>query len=296
METWVLVSIAAAFLQNLRSGIQKRLTKPLSTTGASATRFFFGLPFAGMLLAALLGVTGNAFPEPNARFVTLTATGGIAQILATALLLACFRYRSFATGTTYSKTEGVQAVLIGFVLLGDRVSAGALIGIVASAVGVMLVSIKGASTQNGDTTQVAGMGLLSGALFAVSAVSYRGASLALPDAHFAVRASFTLVIALCFQSALLLVWLRVFQPGQISRIARHWRLGVLAGASGAAASAGWFTAFTLTTAAHVKAVGSIELIFAMLTSWLAFREQPNTREITGMALVMVGVVLTVLAE
>lgn len=300
MHTWVVISVAAAFLQNLRSTTQKQLTTHLSTVGASAARFVFGLPFAVLYLLTLQLLTGAELPTINTPFMVFVLAGGVAQVLATAMLLACFTHGGFATGTTYSKTEGIQAVVFGFVLLGDRVSLGGFVGITASMLGMILVSLSPASTGqlspvNRKRTTGLVLGLASGALFAVSGVCYRGAALELRDGHFTLRAAFTLVAALAIQCVLLAAYLRITQRGELSRVFTHWRRGVIAGASGAAASAGWFTAFTLASAAYVKAVGSIELLFAVLSSWLIFREQPSRREIAGIALVMIGIVLTVLA-
>jgi len=336
MAIWVGMSIAAAFLQNLRSSLQKRLTARLSTQGATATRFLYGLPFALIWLGIVFAGSNAPWPEANLRFVSMAAIGGIAQIAGTALLIATFSHGSFAVGTTYSKTEGIQTAAFGYLFLGDRVSAGGLVGVVLTVLGVVSVSLRrsgaaagvststSASTATGTTgtgtsvgagagvgtgagaesargpiaapdrrVQVIAMGLLSGAMFAVSAVCYRGASLALGDGHFLLRAAFTLVFALGVQSALTALGLGIFQPGELTRVRRAWRAGLLAGASGAGASACWFTAFTLVNASYVKAVGSVELVFAVLSSWLLFRERPSPTELAGVALVMLGVVVTV---
>ena len=45
-ELWVPITLAAAFLQNLRSALQKYLKGRLSTAGATMTRFVYAVPFA----------------------------------------------------------------------------------------------------------------------------------------------------------------------------------------------------------------------------------------------------------
>ena len=60
------------------------------------------------------------------------------------------------------------------------------------------------------------------------------------------------------------------------------------------ASLGWFAAFTLVSAAQVKAVGQIELLFSWLTARFAFGERPSARETVAMALVASGIVLVIL--
>ena len=319
---WVGISVAAAFLQNLRSSLQKHLRGRLSTQGATATRFLYGLPFAAVGLAFASLWLGAAPPPPTPRFAAFALAGSLAQIGATAALLASFAGGSFAAGTTYSKTEGVQALVFGYLFLGDRASAGGLAGVVLTVLGVLAVSrarrapeaasesVSGPTPESAPSSDDAtprvrpmpasdarrrgiALGLLAGALFAISAVCYRGASLALGDAHFVLRAGLTLVVALCIQSAVTAVGLWLAEPGELTRVARVWRAGIATGLAGAGASAGWFTAVTLVDAAYVKAVGSVELVFAVASSWLVFRETPSRSEIGGIALVMLGVVVTV---
>ena len=51
MELWIPLTIAAAFMQNVRSLLQKQLTGRLSVTGAMATRFLYAAPFAMLYVA-----------------------------------------------------------------------------------------------------------------------------------------------------------------------------------------------------------------------------------------------------
>ena len=44
-------------------------------------------------------------------------------------------------------------------------------------------------------------------------------------------------------------------------------------------------------ASYVRAVGQVEVIFALMISILFFRETSSRKELTGMALVVVGIVL-----
>jgi drug/metabolite transporter (DMT)-like permease len=63
---------------------------------------------------------------------------------------------------------------------------------------------------------------------------------------------------------------------------------------GAAASAGWFTAFALEPAAHVRTLGLVELVFSYLVSLKLFREKLTPRELGGMVLLATGVALITL--
>ena len=111
MELWIPITIAAAFMQNMRSALQKYLKGALSTSGATYARFCYAVPFAILYVAGLSHFGGFEMPTPNLRFLVFGAIGGVTQILATALLVYLFSFRNFAVGTTFSKTETVQAAL-----------------------------------------------------------------------------------------------------------------------------------------------------------------------------------------
>ena len=64
-----------------------------------------------------------------------------------------------------------------------------------------------------------------------------------------------------------------------------------AGLAGAAASAGWFMAFSLTFAANVRALGLIEMPIAALLAYRLTGRQPQRHELLGMAVVMAGLAL-----
>ena len=63
--------------------------------------------------------------------------------------------------------------------------------------------------------------------------------------------------------------------GELTRVVRGYRSARSVGLSGMLGSAVWFTAMTLENAAYVRAVGRIELVFALAASVLFFRERPT---------------------
>ena len=54
MPLWVAISLAAAFLQNLRTALQKALTPRVGVIGATYARFLFAAPWAVLLVAVLV--------------------------------------------------------------------------------------------------------------------------------------------------------------------------------------------------------------------------------------------------
>jgi uncharacterized membrane protein len=73
-----------------------------------------------------------------------------------------------------------------------------------------------------------------------------------------------------------------------------WRPSVLAGFMGAAASVGWFTAFAIEPAAHVRTLGLVELLFSFTIARRFFKERLAVAELIGVGLLMVALVMVTL--
>jgi len=299
MELWIFISIFAAFMQNLRFMLQKHLkATKLSTGGATFSRFVFAAPLAALLVWALVTSGWRDLPEANPRFFALAVAGGISQILATVCVVILFGERNFTVGIALKKTETIQTAIIALIVLGDLVSAWGLIAIAVGLVGVILLSDPPKTDvklkwQARIFNKASGFGLLSGALFGVSATGYRGASLALSDGDYLIRAATTLAFVTLFQTVIMAVWLHFREPGQLAAVMRAWRVTALVGLTGVLGSLGWFMAFTLENAAYVKAVGQIELVFTFLASYFIFKERSSGRELTGVSLVALSILVLV---
>ena len=299
MELWIPITIAAAFCQNLRFMLQKHLKATgLSTAGATFSRFLYAAPLATLLLLALAVGWDVALPATNPRFWLFACLGGVSQILATMLVVALFAERNFAVGITFKKTETIQTALFGLVILGEGISRNGLFAVMIGLVGVLLIADP--PQRDGRVwyarvfNRAAAFGLGAGALFGFSGIAYRGASLALVDAGFFTRAVFTLMCVTTFQTIAMAAWLTWREPGEIARVARNWRITFLVGLTGMLGSLGWFTAFTLQNAAYVKALGQVELVFTFLASYLIFKERSTGRELIGIALVILSILILVL--
>lgn len=299
MELWIPITIGAAFLQNIRSSLQRHLTGHMGTTGATFVRFGFGLPFAAFYLFALTKLSGTQVPSPSLPFLAWMAVGALLQIAATFLLIHLFAFRNFAVGTAYSRTEPAQAALFGLLFLSETVGPLTLVAIAISVFGVMLISVARSvfsplALVSSVFTRTAGIGLLSGTLFGIAAVSYRAASLSLGYPNFAVQAATTLLWAIALQTAVMLVWMAWRDREGLVHVRAAWKMSALVGFVGATASFGWFAAMTLQQAAIVKALAQIEMIFAFATSVFVFREHINRLEIFGCVLIVAGILVLVL--
>ena len=296
MELWIPVTLAAAFCQNVRSALQKQLKGTLSTWGATASRFVYAAPLAMLFLFGLAALRGHSIPVPGAAFFLFGIAGGVAQIIATGLLIHLFSKANFAAATAFTKTEPIQTALIGIVLLGDVLTLPVAVAILISLVGVLLISLPDDKAGGLKLDSKLWIGIASCGLFGLSSVAFRGASLSLPEGDVILRASTTLAWVTLFQAIAVLVWLRLREPGQTRMLARAWPVASLVGISGMLGSLAWFTAFTLENAAHVRALGQVEVVFTIGVSILAFREKVSPRDIAGVLLVAGGVLALVLVS
>ena len=295
---WVACTVAAAAGQTLRNAMQHSLIGTVGTAGATHVRFLYGLPFACVFLAVVASTGAIRDPQMGPAFWAWLTLGALAQVLATAMMLVLMQQRSFVVSTAYIKTEPVQIALYGFVFLGDRLGLQAIAGGRVATAGVVLMSWRRAPA---DAVPVAGarasmwraalLGIATGSMFSLSVVGYRGAVLALGDDPFYGRATLALVLALALQTVLLSLYLRVREPGRLTGLVRAWKPSLLAGLLGATASQFWFLAFSLQTAAAVRTVGLVEVVFAALISRRLFAQQGSAREWGGIAMVVCGVAL-----
>ena len=303
MELWAIITIGSAFLQNLRSALQKHLKGRMGTTGATFVRFGFGLPFAFLYLVVLHLGLNRPLPVPGLTFAIWALIGAFAQIAATFLLVHLFSFRNFAVGTAYSRTEPAQAALLALVLFGAPLGLGTVAAILVSILGVMLISVaRTALTPLSLVTSVASrtalIGLTSGFFFGISAIAYRTASLSLapslpaPDA--VVQAGYTLCVVITVQTVSMLLWMIWRDRAELTRVRTAWKVSALVGFVGATASFGWFTAMTLQQAAVVKALAQVEMLFTFASAVLIFKEKINRLEIAGCVLIVLGVLLLVL--
>jgi len=285
---WVVFTLIAAAAQTVRNATQRELTAKLGTVGATHVRFLFGFPFSLVFLAGVMIALGQGLPRPPLVFWPWVLDGALAQIAATALMLAAMNDRSFVVIYAYIKTEPVHVALLGLIFLGDIVTPAMAVAILIATTGVVIMALKPGTRMDVHATL---LGLAAGAMFGLSAIGYRGAILSLGLPSFVMTATFTLVVGLLLQSALLSLYLWLRNPAVLSAIVRAWRPSLLAGFMGALASQFWFLAFAVASAASVRTLALVEVLFAQAISLFVFRQPTTAREGIGIVLIVVGVVL-----
>lgn len=291
MESWIFFSLAATLFQTIRFMLQKVLaTGGLSAGGATFARFLYSGPIVWLIVLLV-----PDWPAIAPGFWPYAVVGGVTQILATVCVVLLFQTRNFAVGITLKKTEVLLTVLVGIVILGEGVSWPGFAAMVLGVLGVLLLSdppkVQG-SWRSLVLNRAVGLGLTSGIFFAISAVTYRGASLQV-EAEPAIRSLFTLACVLMVQVSALGAWLLIREPGEVTRVARAWRRAAWIGVTSLAGSYCWFTAFTLENAGYVFAVGQVEVILSLMASVLFFHEKISRKEVFGIGLITLSVVVLI---
>jgi drug/metabolite transporter (DMT)-like permease len=291
---WAVFTLIAAAAQTARNAMQRELTATLGTVGSTHVRFLFGFPFALMFLFGVMAVNGAGLPQTPLAFWPWVIGGAATQIAATALMLSAMGERSFVVAYAYIKTEPVQVALFGLIFLGDDVTPLSAAAILIATAGVIAISLKPGAAK-ARTTRSTLIGLGGGTMFALSAIAYRGAILALNIPDFVPAATFTLAVGLVVQAALLSLYLALRDPQVLRAIMRAWKPSLFAGFMGSFASEFWFLAFAITTAANVRTLALVEVLFAQGVTHLIFKEPSTRRELVGIVLVVAGVGLLVWA-
>ena len=282
---WVAFTLTASAAQTARNVMQRELTGALGALGASQVRFLFGLPFAVLFFVGLRFATGVPAPSIAPAAAGFIVMGALAQIGGTALMLAAMRERSFVVVVAFTKTEGAQVALYALLFLGETPTVTLIGAIVLATVGVFLMAGSGAETARAGWRPIA-MGLVSATFFAFAAIGFRGAVTRMETPSIAMAATTVLVVGLAVQTAVLLVWLALFDRAGLKAILALWRASIVAGLMGALASQLWFVALALTDAARVRTLALVEVLFAQAASLKLFRERPSAREWLGMALIV----------
>ena len=162
-----------------------------------------------------------------------------------------------------------------------------MVAIVIATAGVVVMSFKPGGMTGGIKPTL--VGLAAGGMFALSAIGYRGAILASAISNFVMAATFTLALGLVLQAALLTAYLALRDRAVLSAIVAQWRRSLFAGFMGATASQFWFLAFALATAASVRTLALVEVLFAQAISAFIFGQKTSAREGVGMAMIVIGV-------
>jgi drug/metabolite transporter (DMT)-like permease len=296
---WIPLTLCAAAAQTARNTAQRSLTQELGTLPATLARFLYGLPFAGLWLVVLYAWPGQtpAVPGFSAAYLGWIALGAFFQVAATAALLLAMKERNFAVAVTLSKTEVLQVALFAGLFLHELPTAVAWVAMALATFGVLILSLPPRGQMlslSAWASRSALYGLACGACFAIATVGYRGGAVELArlgETSPWLSGAWGVLIAQLMQTAGLGAWIARTHAQGLRPIFRAWRVSLLAGGMGAAASLAWFTAYAMQGAAPVRTLGMVEVVFSYIVSRRVLSESLSRPEKIGMGLMVLGLVL-----
>lgn len=297
---WVILSLAAGLFQSARNGLARSLSGQISPVLNSWSRFAFNLPFSCLLVATLVGI--NGFPTVSPLYYLFCAGAGLSQLLGNVSLIAAFRYTNFAQAIVLHKLEVVFTAIIGALVFAEIPTLNGWVGIFLCAVGVIFIQLALVSDRRKilHFDRGALLATLAGLMLVFASFLLKEANAVLAELNPRVGAgrfevaAHTLFNVTWMEVVMLTTWLRSRSPGELSLARIHWRRMLLIGLTGFLGSLGWFWAFSLSLVAYVKAIGQVEAIAAVVYSLLIFEEREVLRQLPGMALVVLGIVLVLL--
>ena len=292
---WIPITLWAAIMQIIRTGLQKDLKQHISDMAVVSVRYMYALPFIFVYVAVFLFL-GHSLPSLSNTFFFYVIAGSLAQIAATAMLIRLFSYRNFAVSTMLSKTDALQAAAWGFALFGDRFSSLGILAVGFGLAGLLLTLVGKEGLAKNDLMGAlkqgsAWLGIGSGALFAMTSLSIREAIATVPDTHPFFAASLVLMSMIVLQTLLLSAYLLRYEYRQFAAIGRVGNSALLVGITSLLGSIGWYSAFALAHPAYVKTLAQIELPMALAVGTLFFGEKINRLEVWGMLLIALAVII-----
>lgn len=294
---WLPATLLGGLFQAWRTAVQQRVRAELSVNAAGLVRYLYGFPVACAMFALYLIVRHDVVPDHGAGFWVNAALGGLAQIVATNLLIMAFGFRNYVTGTAYAKTEAVQGAILAMIMLGEHLPLLTWLGIGVGVAGVLVLSAGGQRLRLAQVVQPAALcGLGAGFLFALTSVFIKRATLSIETPDKVLAALTTLVAVLALQTLMQGAYVAARERDQLARIFTSWRISGQVGLLAAIGSACWFTGFATAPVALVRAVGQVEVIFTLGFGHYYLREPLARSEVIGLLTVGAGVALALIGS
>lgn len=289
----IIFTIIGAVLQTFRNLEQKALSQKLDTLTVSWSRFILPLPLA--ITAVFL-----TFPSINQQFFVYCVITAIFQISGNFLLIETFRSKNFSIGIAFYKTEVLQTLILGLLFFSQSISPFGFSMIILTSFGVFLMSNLSLKIKNFNFSQKAVLfGLLSGFCFSISAFNLKFASQSLYAIGYSKFMAPTLVLLwVILLQNIIFILIKSYQKRLKTDLkkllssenrASFFKTSLLSFAG----SLFWFIAFALGNVIYVKAVGQIEMVFALLASHFYLKEKHSKREFIGIAVTTVGILFLI---
>jgi drug/metabolite transporter (DMT)-like permease len=247
------------------------------------SRSVFAHAQAGGAVALAVFALGLGVELPPAQLLVPVIGIGIVGAVAYLALYESLRIGPVAVASPVAATNGAVAAVLGVVVLGEQLSTAALVGVGLVSLGVVAASVDLSSLRS---TLRAEVPVLPGAALAAFA------ALALGVTMFSLKLVPEMVGLLSIILVVRVVGSVLSSPLLAGGGSEYYRTGAAAvGVLDAAAFAAFVVAVRDGLVAVVSPVASLFAVVTILLAWVLLDERPSRLQWTGIALVVVGVVL-----
>ena len=220
-------------------------------------------------------------------------------------MIAAFRRSTFARSIVFHKLEVVLAALVGVALFSERPSLLGWLGVAACGAGTLLINLAGVTDahplRRAFRLDAGGwLSIGSGVLLVITGFTLKDATAALLAANPELEPRrFVAAVHVLFH----VVWIEVLVLSAALWLVRRHEIRLIPaftgrllpiGLTGLCASLCWFWAYPLSLVAYVKAVGQIEAVLSVALSLFLWKEREVWRQLPGVALMTLGIVLVLL--
>jgi drug/metabolite transporter (DMT)-like permease len=303
LELWSLLALSAAIAQTARNALTQSVSSKISPALNSWSRFAFCLPYAALTCLVVVGLDGMPTLPPS--FFAYCLATAVTQLLGNVALIAAFRSGGFGEAIVFHKLEVLMAAIAGAMLFSEYPTWTGSIGIAVCGVGVMWINLGRVSEDRRWTRvltfgRAGGLALLCAALLVLASFALKAANTVVSAANPEIgQGGFAAPVQTLFHTTwievlLLSAWIAMREPASFRDVAVHWRRMALIGSAGFTASLCWFWAYSLTLVAYVKAVGQFEALIAVALGIRMLGEKTLIRQLPGILLVSLGIVLILL--
>jgi drug/metabolite transporter (DMT)-like permease len=294
---WALLTISAIFFQIIRNLEQKKLHKDLDVFTTSWSRFILPFPFA--IIAVV-----STFQSYNFEFFYYILINALFQILGNIFLIKTIQTKNFSVGIAFSKTEIIQALILGFLLYNFRFNFIEISAIFLAFIGIILLAkldFKNFKDFTKSLKNIATLyGVLCGFCFGITSYNIQFASnYLISDGFNSIRASIVVLLYTIFFQNIFFIIFKSFQKRLFSDVKKlflieNYRKFLLTSLSSFIGSICWYGAYAIGNVIHVKTVGQLEIIASMLVSKFYLKEKNTIKENLGIIFIIIAILLIIL--
>lgn len=294
---WAFLTISAIFFQIIRNLEQKKLHQNIDVFTTSWSRFILPFPFALIAVAS----TFNYYDYEFFHYILINA---LFQILGNIFMIKTIQTRNFSVGVAFSKTEIIQALILGFILYNFRFNLKEILAIFLAFIGIILLAklnFKNFKDFTKSMKNIASLyGILCGFCFGITSYNIQFASnYLIKDGFSSIKASTLVLLYTIFFQNIFFIILKSYQKKLFSDVKKlflieNYRRFLLTSISSFIGSICWYGAYAIGNVMHVKTVGQLEIIGSMLVSKFYLKEKNNIKENLGIIFILIAILLIIL--